>query len=70
MSAAENQIPIAKMAPWDFWARPTALDLSHEDAAAIKDGSATPEQRQRGMQAGLRARDILLMLPTGVSRPS
>lgn len=53
-------MPIADMGPWHFWARPDAVGLSLEDAAAIRDGSASEAQQMRALEHAKVAMDALV----------
>lgn len=48
-------MPISQMGPWYFWARPDAVGLPAEDAAAIRGCVATPEQVERAQAAASEA---------------
>jgi hypothetical protein len=63
--------PIAEMGPWDFWARADAVGLPDDDAAAIRAGTANPEQVERA-QAHSRAAMNALVSAQGpqVRKPS
>lgn len=52
--------PIAMMGPWDFWADPHTIGLPPEDAAAIFDGTALPEQIDRAQKFGEAAKMALI----------
>lgn len=51
---------IAEMGPWHFWADPYSVGLSPEDAAAIVDGSALPDQLDRCMKLSQAAMNALV----------
>ena len=53
-------MPIAQMGPWFFWARPDAVGLSDEDAAAIRDGVATEAQQMRAQEHAQLAMNALI----------
>lgn len=65
-------IPIRDMTPWSFWALPDAIGLSPEDAAAVDDGTATPEQIARMEACAAAAKCALMEAETNVNmaRPS
>lgn len=69
-NAQAATITIAAMGPWDFWASPDGLDLSAEDAAAIKDGTASTEQQDRMRRAGQAAKNALISASAGEWRTS
>jgi hypothetical protein len=71
MADARNHltVPIAQLAPWDFWARARSLDLSVEDSAAIDAGTATAEQQERAALAARAARHRIIQMPCGVPQP-
>lgn len=54
---------IADMRAWDFLASPQSVGLSAEDAAAIDAGTPLPEQIDRMMKYGERARIALMGWP-------
>jgi hypothetical protein len=55
--------PIANMGPWDFWASPYAIGLSVEDADALAQGKALPEQIDRAQILGGFAKHALMAAP-------
>lgn len=65
-------MPIAEMGPWFFWAAPEAVGLNPEDADAIRDGTATPAQRERARVLGYAAMSALIQAPVNeaLSKPS
>lgn len=48
-------MPISQMGPWYFWARHDSVGLPPADAAAIRFGTATPEQVGRAEVAAAEA---------------
>lgn len=56
---------ISTMGAWDFWARPYGIGLSAEDAAALKEGTASPEQLERAEIHAMSAKHALIGAEAG-----
>jgi hypothetical protein len=52
--------PIAQMGAWDFWADAYSIGLTREDAEAITNGTALPDQIDRARVCGQAAKMTLL----------
>ena len=62
-SPSRLPVPIAKMAPWDFWASPYTIGLSTDDAEAIERGNPLPDQIDRAQKLCEFARRALMIAP-------
>lgn len=56
---------ISTMSAWDFWARPYGIGLSAEDAAALNEGTANPEQLARAEFHAMSAKHALIGAEAG-----